>query len=250
MLHRNPRSTAARNLQVDRDRYPQDQVRIRQLYSSPTLLDCCGGYNHEKNFSYSSDKTLNLTPNLDFYRNKQPFKPNGVYIDELLTYWKFDYERLERNHSYIQWLFPLKEPGRNSSAKPLTMDEIQIMKHDPEVRRRFYSAYKLMLNFYGITLLDSITGRVGRTGNWRERFKNLNMNSHNNLRITRILKCLGLMGFEHFQIPLVRFFLEETLLDKYLPNVKQSVLDHFIFTVKDKKELTELKYLISRYQSM
>ncbi len=63
---------------------------------------------------------------------------------------------------------------------------------------------------------------------------------HNNLRITRILKSLGELGFEHFQAPLVRFFLEETLVRKTLSSVKRSVLDYFLFAVRDKRERRKL----------
>lgn len=63
---------------------------------------------------------------------------------------------------------------------------------------------------------------------------------HNNLRITRILKCLGELGFKHYQAPLVRFFLEETLVKKTLSSIKRSVLDYFLFAVKDKQKRQEL----------
>lgn len=63
---------------------------------------------------------------------------------------------------------------------------------------------------------------------------------HNNLRITRILKSLGELGFEHYQAPLVRFFLEETLVKKNLSSVKRSVLDYFLFAVRDKRERRKL----------
>lgn len=63
---------------------------------------------------------------------------------------------------------------------------------------------------------------------------------HNNLRITRILKSLGELGFEHYQAPLVRFFLEETLVKKTLSSVKRSVLDYFLFAVLNKQKRQEL----------
>lgn len=65
-------------------------------------------------------------------------------------------------------------------------------------------------------------------------------NMHNNLRITRILKSLGELGFEHYQAPLVRFFLEETLVKKTLSSVKRSVLDYFLFAVLDRQKRQEL----------
>lgn len=65
-------------------------------------------------------------------------------------------------------------------------------------------------------------------------------NMHNNLRITRILKSLGELGFERYQAPLVHFFLEETLVKKTLSTVKRSVLDYFLFAVLDKQKRQEL----------
>lgn len=48
------------------------------------------------------------------------------------------------------------------------------------------------------------------------------------------------MGFCHYQAPLVRFFLEETLVNGELQRVKQSVLDYFMFAVLNKPERKEL----------
>uniref|UniRef100_A0A8C5R4T9 Opioid growth factor receptor (OGFr) conserved domain-containing protein n=1 Tax=Leptobrachium leishanense TaxID=445787 RepID=A0A8C5R4T9_9ANUR len=184
--------------------------------------------------------TLPEMQNLDFYLNKKRFKPNGEFIEVILDQWKDDYELLERNNSYIQWLFPLQEQGMNFRARMLTRTEIEMMKKDEEVQRRFIEAYKLMLGFYGIKLVNADTGEVKRTEKFEERFDNLDYHSHNNLRITRILKCLGELGFEHYQAPLVKFFLVETLVEKQLPGVKNSVLDYFLFTVKDKQQRRDL----------
>ncbi|XP_067410212.1 opioid growth factor receptor isoform X2 [Emydura macquarii macquarii] len=178
--------------------------------------------------------------NLSFYKNEISFLPHGLYIDELLEAWQEDYETLEENHSYIQWLFPLRERGMNWRAKPLTCKEIQAFKRSQEVMQRFVRAYKLMLGFYGINLVDQETGQVERAENWAQRFRNLDRFSHNNLRITRILKCLGEMGYEHYQVHLVKFFLRETLIFQTLPNVKRSALDYFLFTIRSKQKRREL----------
>ncbi|CAM4640668.1 unnamed protein product [Lepidochelys olivacea] len=178
--------------------------------------------------------------NLSFYKNEIHFLPRGLLIDELLEAWQEDYETLEENHSYIQWLFPLRERGMNWRAKPLTCKEIQAFKKSKEVMQRFIRAYKLMLGFYGINLIDQGTGEVQRAENWCQRFRNLDRFSHNNLRITRILKCLGEMGYEHYQVCLVKFFLTETLVYQTLPNVKRSALDYFIFTIRNKQKRREL----------
>uniref|UniRef100_A0A8C5TDJ0 Opioid growth factor receptor n=1 Tax=Malurus cyaneus samueli TaxID=2593467 RepID=A0A8C5TDJ0_9PASS len=178
--------------------------------------------------------------NLSFYKNEIAFVPHGVLIETLLSLWWDNYEMLEENHSYIQWLFPLREHGMNWRARPLTCQEIQAFRKSKEVMDRFIRAYELMLGFYGISLVNKETGELKRAENWRERFENLNRFSHNNLRITRILKCLGEMGYEDFQVHLVKFFLTETLVEETLPNVKRSALDYFLFTVRSKEKRREL----------
>ncbi|XP_077073855.1 opioid growth factor receptor-like [Siphateles boraxobius] len=178
--------------------------------------------------------------NLKFYLNEMKSSPDDVSIEAFHNEWKTDYKRLERVHSYIQWLFPLREPGVNYMAAELTKREIQAFKESEEAKRRLLGSYELMLGFYGLQLLNRDTGEVKRAENWRERFANLERNMHNNLRITRILKSLGELGFEHFQAPLVRFFLEETLVRKTLSGVKRSVLDYFLFAVRDKRERRKL----------
>ncbi|KAJ8257185.1 hypothetical protein GJAV_G00182840 [Gymnothorax javanicus] len=187
--------------------------------------------------------------NLKFYLNEIPSSPDEVSIEAFHKEWKTDYKRLERVHSYIQWLFPLREPGVNYMAFELTKKEIQAFRENEEAKRRLVESYELMLGFYGIQLLDKGTGEVKRAENWRERFANLERNMHNNLRITRILKSLGELGFEHYQAPLVRFFLEETLIRKNLSSVKRSVLDYFLFAVRDKRERRKLvKFAFQHYE--
>ncbi|XP_037387946.1 opioid growth factor receptor-like [Pygocentrus nattereri] len=98
-----------------------------------------------------------------------------------------------------------------------------------------------MLDFYGIKLLDENKGKVGHAENWRERFENLNRNTQHNLGLTRILKCLGILGFEHYQAPLVHFFHTETLVvNRGLPRVKRSVLDYFMCSVLNTSERKQL----------
>lgn len=212
-------SSSSRNL-----RAAKDMQNYRHCY--PNLID--------------EDCTEDRMPNLKFYLNEIKSSPDDVSIETFHSEWKSDYKRLERVHSYIQWLFPLREPGVNYLATELTKKEIQAFRESEEAKRRLVDSYELMLGFYGIQLMDRETGEVRRAENWRERFANLERNMHNNLRITRILKCLGELGFERYQAPLVHFFLEETLVKKNLSSVKRSVLDYFLFAVRNKHKRREL----------
>ncbi|XP_059185352.1 opioid growth factor receptor-like [Centropristis striata] len=187
-------------------------------------------------------------PNLSFYLGKTPSRPDGVYIHNFHEEWRGEYDTLEFVHSYIQWLFPLQEPGMNYEASTLTKEEIEVFTQDTTAKANLLKSYELMLDFYGIKLCNKQTGEVQRAPNWKERFQNLNSHTHNNLRITRILKCLGTLGFPEYQAPLVRFFLQETLVNRELPNVKDSVLSYFLFAVLDKTQRRSLlKFAYQNY---
>ncbi|XP_027861793.1 opioid growth factor receptor-like protein 1 [Xiphophorus couchianus] len=181
--------------------------------------------------NFRKSRQPNEYRNLRFYMNKIPLVPDGIYIEEILSKWRGDYDKLEHNHTYIQWLFPLREQGLNFYAHELTQEEIKEFQSTREAKRRFLAAYSMMLDFYGIKLLDK-SGNVARAPNWQERFQHLNESHHNYLRITRILKSLGELGYEAFKAPLVRLFLEESLCSGTLPNVQHSVLEYFVYTIR------------------
>ncbi|PNJ86505.1 OGFRL1 isoform 1 [Pongo abelii] len=206
----------------------------RSFYAARDLYKYRHQYPNFKDIRYQNDLS-----NLRFYKNKIPFKPDGVYIEEVLSKWKGDYEKLEHNHTYIQWLFPLREQGLNFYAKELTTYEIEEFKKTKEAIRRFLLAYKMMLEFFGIKLTDK-TGNVARAVNWQERFHHLNESQHNYLRITRILKSLGELGYESFKSPLVKFILHEALVENTIPNIKQSALEYFVYTIRDRRERRKL----------
>jgi len=146
--------------------------------------------------------------NLDFYQNREPSRPDGDLIEDIHRRWWGQYDKLEVHHGYIQWLFPIREPGLNFESQPLTRLEAAAIRADPVTNARVLSSYRLMLDFYGLELMDEVTGVVKRKRDgWQERFNNMERRSHNNLRITRIIKSLGLLGYAHFQEPLVRLFL-------------------------------------------
>ncbi|XP_040035217.2 opioid growth factor receptor-like protein 1 isoform X2 [Gasterosteus aculeatus] len=181
--------------------------------------------------NYRKSRQPNEYRNLRFYLNKIPLVPDGIYVEEILTKWRGDYDKLEHNHTYIQWLFPLREQGLNFYAHELTQEEIKEFQSTREAKRRFLAAYSLMLDFYGIKLLDK-SGNVARAPNWHQRFQHLNESQHNYLRITRILKSLGELGYEAFKAPLVRLFLEESLCHNTLPNMLHSALEYFVYTIR------------------
>ncbi|XP_078069413.1 opioid growth factor receptor-like protein 1 [Mustelus asterias] len=197
-------------------------------------------YRHGYPAKSRETKFFSTYANLKFYTQEIAMKPDGVYINEILTKWKGDYDKLEHNHTYIQWLFPLREPGLNWHAEELTAEEIKEFLKTKKAKSNYLQVYEIMLDFFGMKLENRITGRLARASNWKERFQHLNESQHNYLRITRILKSLGEFKFENFQIHLVRMLLHEALVEETLPNTLHSALEYFVYTIKSRKERRRL----------
>ncbi|KAF4577351.1 hypothetical protein EYR40_009290 [Pleurotus pulmonarius] len=150
--------------------------------------------------------------NLEFYTNKKRCAPDNLLIEEIHDKWSGDYETLERNHGFIQWLFPIQEHGMNYRSQPLRRHEIHALKSNPEAISRILGSYRLMLDFYGMRLVSKETGMLSRTlppRNYAARYKNLCRSTHNNLRISRILKCLSEFGLEHLNAGFLLHVLNE-----------------------------------------
>lgn len=107
-------------------------------------------------------------------------------------------QRLEYTHDYIQWLFPLTEGSAvNPYAPVLDPETIAEFRARPDLRNRLLESFDCMLAFYGLNRSGAGAPEVSLAGNFAERARNwLTAHNHNHLRITRILKCLRLLGLE------------------------------------------------------
>ena len=79
--------------------------------------------------------------NLDFYTGALRSRPDNALISEFHAPraeggWFGAYDELEMRHGYIQWLFPIREPGMNSEAQPLTTFEAEAIRADPDAVAR------------------------------------------------------------------------------------------------------------------
>lgn len=73
-----------------------------------------------------------------------------------------------------------------------------------------------MLDFYGMELCDEKTGALRRASHWKERYNEaLLRNTHNHLRITRIMQCLAETGFYDYAEKLSEFLLKEVFGEKF-----------------------------------
>lgn len=190
---------------------------------------------------------LGLDDNYRFYMNEIPSKPSGDLIDKIHLEWYDDYKLLERHHGYIQWLFPIRDTGMNWQAQELQKHEIQKIRKNKKAMKRVLQSYKMMLGFYGMKLVNEEDGTVERAHNWRERFSHLNSSFHNYLRITRILKSLGELGYEHLKANWVKFIIHEGFVEETLPNCLESCHRFWIGVIREDRERDELYELFEKY---
>ena len=114
----------------------------------------------------------------------------GRFIHEILQQ---DDQWLESTHNFIQWLFPNREPSPVTPDAPTITEEIQLgFLQEPGLRGQLRQSMARMLAFYGLTRVGEA---IVKGDNWDQRKANWFLHdTHNNLRITRMLKSLRELG--------------------------------------------------------
>lgn len=148
--------------------------------------------------------TLPTTTNrlIGFYTH-----PNGGTDSEdrtLSEILRFPDRDLEYHHDYIQWLFPLPEASPfNRNAPRIDRQTAEAFRTRPELRERMRESLVRMLEFYGFEAITTaaacgfeIRKASGIDFQHKARFWLCRFN-HNHLRITRIIRCLRVLGLEH-----------------------------------------------------
>mmetsp|Transcript_91785 Transcript_91785/g.163355 ORF Transcript_91785/g.163355 Transcript_91785/m.163355 type:complete len:219 (+) Transcript_91785:60-716(+) len=122
----------------------------------------------------------------------------GRYLQDL---WQFDIEQMESSHDYIQWMFPSDEKSMyNRHAPVFTVEDQEVVKSDEGIKANLRKSLKQFLNFIGLSF--SPDGKtVVKAANFSRRLIDIYDDdygdlNHNWLRITRVLRCLKLAGFE------------------------------------------------------
>jgi hypothetical protein len=129
---------------------------------------------------------------VEFYRG-QGSDSEGRTLAEI---WAWRDDDLEAVHNFIQWLFPLPEPSRfNPDAPLLTTEDVAAFHADPFLRAQLHRSFERILSFCGLALAEG--SEVVEGPNFAARVPDVwAYANHNWLRITRILKCLRLLGLE------------------------------------------------------
>ena len=129
-----------------------------------------------------------------FYDGKEP-DHRDRYLHEIQE-WPND--QLESVHDYIQWLFPLLErSGFNIAAPVLNRESVQVFRARPDLQEQLRVSFLRMMNFYGLEARSGERSTVTRAPDFAPKAaKWLSPGNHNHLRITRILRCLNVLGLE------------------------------------------------------
>lgn len=192
-----------------------------------------------------------LTKNLRFYQNQLKAKPNDLLVEDFHSQWWNNFSDLEYEHGFVQWFFPIREQGMNRLAQPLQPHEAKAIKADAKCMARFLTTYKLMLHFYGMRLADEKTGQIEREPDiWKARYRNLETHGHNFLRITRILKCLGELGLDHYQFPFMKHVYDEIFLNENLLPCENSARTYWERVVRDDDKRAALKTFASSFRAI
>jgi hypothetical protein len=128
----------------------------------------------------------------DFYRCRGT-DAEGRTLEEILA-WNDD--ELEAVHDFVQWLFPLPEPSQfNPDAPLLTENDVSAFKSDSVLQANLMKSFQRILGFLGFEL--AANGKVVESASFSGRVSDVwAVPNHNWLRITRILRCLTLLGME------------------------------------------------------
>jgi Opioid growth factor receptor (OGFr) conserved region len=134
------------------------------------------------------------SPIIGFYSGTEP-DHRGRHLREI-QHWPD--EQLESVHDYIQWLFPLPErSGFNVAAPVLNPESIQGFRTRADLQENLRVSFLRMMSFYGLELRAGVQITVTRAPNFATKATNwLSPGNHNHLRITRILRCLTVLGLE------------------------------------------------------
>jgi len=223
----------------------------------------------DKNWAFYNDEITNMG-------DREAAKVSDMHK------WFGNYEKLERYHDYIQWLFPLHDPSLfNKKIQLLQRHEVRSIRRDKNASARIVRSYEMMLDFFGFRLTNKTTGKVDRKidpkslpDGWEKKYSMLEGRSfyrkkgskraqlhppgsalarleslntpgnHNFRRISRILKCLGEMGYAHYQLPFLMRLAEEIYEHKTLTEASKSFQSYWkVFLIGEKNRRALERFL-------
>ncbi|CAD8066797.1 unnamed protein product [Paramecium primaurelia] len=175
-------------------------------------------------------KQKSRLPNYDFHSTQKGCVRNDIHfhIENWETYEanssqiKKFYEDLEYDHSFIQWIFPnFFNSMFNSDSYRLTIEERDKMIKDQKVMEFYVKNYKMFLKFLGI---QWNTNELVLE-NQKQFYKCLRINTHNQLRLKRVLASLSVLGQREEALKLLKLIHKE---DNQLYGTEYYLYDHLM----------------------
>lgn len=116
----------------------------------------------------------------------------GRTVEEILR-WEGSPFRLEFGHDYIQRLFPLTEPSKaDKTGRPATEEELGRIRRNGTAKKNVGRAYTMMLRFW------ELDGEKYKDASLSRHWVKRSGKNHNMLRISRVLRCLKLLGMDEY----------------------------------------------------
>ncbi|KAI5453407.1 hypothetical protein NCC49_005886 [Naganishia albida] len=148
--------------------------------------------------------------NFEFYTLARKCQPDHLDLHQMRSKLSGDMEECEYNHGWVQWLYPIRAQGVNPAAQPLQPHEITQILHQPNIQDSLIDSYKIWLKFLGLRLVDRHTGLLSRDDRgFAARTKNFRQNSHNLLRVSRVMQWLSEFGMERHSESFLLYLLAE-----------------------------------------
>lgn len=146
-------------------------------------------------------KLLQMLKNNELLKKFYLNEDTNIHNVKLSEIWDWDYEELELNHNYIQWLFPLNEKSNyNLFAPVLSINDIEEFSTNEVIKQNIIQSFRVILDFYGLSLIEDIENKaifINKAVHYEVRKSEwITSNNHNYLRITRILRCLYLLKLD------------------------------------------------------
>lgn len=171
--------------------------------------------------------TMNANPRnlIRFYHGFEA-NNNGATLEQML---QWDDLRLEQDHNYIQWLFPLDtQSGANPTAPILDQATMLQFRNNHPLQIQLSRSFRRMLTFYGLHMENGVyPPNIQRDQNFNARAAIwLTPPNHNFLRITRIIRSLHLLGKPDEGRALLRI-MEDILQNEGAGIIASSTMGHW-----------------------
>jgi hypothetical protein len=108
----------------------------------------------------------------------------------LAQIWEFDDEQIERNHSFIQWVFPTDlKSGSNNLSAVLSVTELGMLQNNDAIAQNIEKSISWFLSF------------LSKYNHWITNY------NHNHLRVSRIIRSTALLH----SVELAKWFMDTVI---------------------------------------